>query len=212
MTLENFRATVLFRSQRSISDTVELDRLINAGYLDVAITDIPFPELDDVQSETMVVSQIAYDLPSDWYFYRKSGARITGPDDADRKRLLPMTRTVYMGKTDYDTDAQPSHYLQDAGGLLVYPSADKAYTCEFDYRKKPAVLTTGLSTVIGIEWDEAVVLAGIAHVYQALQEHEKFLVANNDFIQYVRRRTPQEELEKFPSQPLGVAWDEADLS
>ena len=215
LTLENFRADSQTRSQRTLSDVPQLDRLINAAILDLLATDISFPELDKTQSVTMVVSQIAYPLPTGWYFYRKSGGRITGisgdTSKDDRKRLKPMTRTEYLGKTDYDTDTTPSHYHQYAGQLIIYPSPDKLFTVEIDHRVKPVTLIAGQVIEVGPEWDEAVTLATVARIYQQFQEHEKFLVANNNFVQYVRRRTAQEDQEKLSPTPLGVAWTESDI-
>lgn len=216
LTLENFRADSQTRSQRTLSDVPQLDRLINAAILDLLATDISFPELDKTQSVTMVVSLISYSLPTGWYFYRKSGGRITGisgdTSKDDRARLKPMTRTEYLGKTDYDTDTTPSHFHQYAGQLIVYPSPDKLFTAEIDFRAKPVTLTVGNVIEVGPEWDEAVILATIARIYQQFQEHEKFLVANNNFVQYVRRRTPQEDQEKLSPTPLQVAHTESDLS
>lgn len=200
-----------FRTQREgvITDEALIGELINQAYLEVTATNIPFQELDTTQSLSLVDGTAAYDLPSDWYFYLPSWGRITTTDY--RGRLRPETRNEYMGKTDYDDEGTPTHYHPYGGSVILRPVPDMTLAGEIDYRKLPARLTTGGVTVIPSVWDEAIVMGVMWRIYDALQEHEKFLVARNNFIQFVRSRTPTDDLDALSTTPLRPVTEESDI-
>ena len=122
-----------------------------------------------------------------------------------------MTRREYMGKTDYDAEGIPNRFHPFGTNVILYVVPDAVYALEIDYRERPAILTAGLATVIPEEWDEAVILGTIYRIYQSFQEHAKFVLAKNDFVDYVRGRTPSEDEEDWSDTPLQVATTEADL-
>lgn len=210
VTLANFRLFSQNRAQRDLPAQNELNQLINAVYLDIC-EQVDLKELEAEHTITTVIDDIDYDLPSDWLRYYHYGGRITSPTDY-RRRVRPRTRESYMLLTEQESSI-PERFHTYGGEVIIDPPPDDAYTIIIDYQKRPSILSDSTDvTLLTPEWDEALILGTKAKIYAYFQEHEAAMKAYNDFVTYVRGRQKAKDREPWSDDPLGVAWEESDLS
>lgn len=82
-------------------------------------------------------------------------------DNTSKYRLRWIPWGKYLGYTDRaDTNAEgpPTEWVGYGGYVYLHPTPGAAYTIQAYYRKKPTLLSAASDkTVIGSEWDEAIV-------------------------------------------------------
>lgn len=144
-----------------------------------------FPTLEIQSAATNTSDGTAYvTCPTDCLFVRGVW------DSTSDVKLSKMSLSEYIQRTGRATAASegaPTHWLRRADTtkgndkIYVYPTPDATYALVIYYRAKPAILTGTNTTVIGFEWDEAIVSLACAIGARRLQMYDTAAVFEEDF-------------------------------
>lgn len=182
-------------------DDVDSDRLelyVNLGYVDL-VTSIETGETDGSLMLDLVAEQPLYMLPDvvaailsmavvDPEETIDYGGRIITPIDI---RSYRMSR-VALGKTQ--------QYFRHGDMLVAYPTPEFEGEAVIDFRMRPVFMTDPThSPFLGVEWHEGVLLAARWKMFAALLEVGMAISAQNDYVNFMRRRVSMTGVEKQQS-------------
>ena len=107
-------------------------------------------------------------------------------DTTNGKKLKHITWKQYIEYTDRTTAASegdPTEWTRSGGRIYVHPTADAAMTLTIYYKKLPTDLSGTLTTVIGAEWDDAIIELAAYKMFSWLHEYEKSKVVKESFLE-----------------------------
>jgi len=162
-----------------------------------------FPTLE-IESSAINTSDgtACISTPSDCLFIRHVW------DSTNDVKLTKMSWAQYVAKTgraDSDSEDKPTEWVRHADDtkgsdkIYLYPTPDATYAMKVYYRAIPAVLTGTDTTVIGSEWDEAIVTLACVIGSLRLRDFEAAEVFKKEFKDIIRGLAGvyyQEDLDK----------------
>lgn len=91
---------------------------------------------------------------------------------------------------------EPTEYFREKNLLILWPTPKAVRSMALDFWIRPTYMTADThSPVLPQEWHEAIFLNARKKGFVALQEYDKALAAENDFVQLVRRKQDRDEQE-----------------
>jgi len=167
--------------------------IVNDAYLRITCsneifgqrTNSYFPSLE-MRSSGLNTSdgQAHITVPTDCLFIRHVW------DSTNDVKLTKISLADYIQRTGRATasaEGKPQQWVRrssEATGydyVFLYPTPDAAYTIYIYYRARPAKLTGTSKTVIGMEWDEAIVTLACAITAQRLKDYEAVKMYKDEF-------------------------------
>ena len=215
LTLAEFQEEVKEETGRD-PGTPRLNRLINAGYREVAYA-FQFRELEATHPFSTAAGTYTEPLSNfpNFRMLHEVGIWIVGPDDNSPKELIPESRRRYIENQElHQTDAQgvPGWYHIYGGNLYLRPIPDDAYDLEAHYWRRVTDLSNPTDvTFLSDDWDEAVKTASIYRMFRAYGEFDRYQNVRKDFLGIVRSRMLEIDVEPFPEGGIDVAREEWDV-
>jgi len=164
---------------------------INLAYLTITTTDsiqgvrghLYFPELmvEDTTQSTADGTQ-TLTTPTD-AIYIEGICDTT--NDIELENISWTEYKSYTGRNDSNAEAKPTEWTRRGSSLYLYPTPDATYACTIYYKKKPAVLTGTNATVIGAEWDEAILKLAVIFGLTKLKRYEEAAIEKKAWTQYM---------------------------
>ena len=147
---------------------------------------IKFPELLTLDTTQSTVDGVAYiDVPSDAVVVHNL---IDTSNDRGLDRITPAIYFDYTDRSDTGAEGEPVEYTRTGDYLYLHPTPDDAYTTEILYRKRPAALTDTNTTVIGEEWDNAILTLAAYTGFSWIGEPEKAKASKAEFMEILAGR------------------------
>lgn len=174
-------------SRRDVDDPY-LNARINDAYEDIA-TSLRFKEGKFSKSFTTVVGQPLYLL----------GPSVRVIDKISYLNTLTSRGGATLDKTDYEAfrnernlTGEPRQFFDYTGVLVLWPTPTSARTFVVDGRLRPAPLVDDADCpYLPPEWHQGIVLKARYNTFSLLMEFEAAVIANNDWLDFVRRRPDQ---------------------
>lgn len=195
-TLDSLSSELLARlGGRSDIDASRLTGWINDAYAAVA-ADLTIEELKSSIGLSLVAAQPLYLLP-DCVMTTISVSNIDTND-------FPTYGGNEMEKKDLDWflkepmwSGYPTAFFRQGQMLVIYPTPDNSYGLAVNFWIRPLDLVNPTdSPILGREWHEAVLLAARYRAHSALLEWDMAQLAENEFINFVRRKPDKTAQEK----------------
>ena len=185
----------------SLSDAGSTDmyvKWVNAAYIQLVTNSqffgekasLKFPELEVVDTSISTVDGTSYiTVPTDLLITRHLW-NATSDESLD---WIPWRD--YLNKTGRETassEGKPQKWTRTAGGASsgsrfhLSPRPDAAYNIYIYYRKRPAVLATTNTTLIGAEWDEPILYFATYKALIAINHFDKAQVYKEEFLNMIR--------------------------
>lgn len=186
-TLDSFRTELAaLLGGRADIDPARLDRWINQAYRDLA-TSFDIPSLNVNFGFTTTGSQAQYLLPTTLLVTRSISVSDTVNYPVEEGRPLRKIELDTYRKLP-ELDDEPSAYLLLDKLLVFYGTPPGARAISVDAYIKPQKLVNPTdSSVLGAEWDEAILLSARAKAHNGLLEWTQGSLAENAFLSRVRR-------------------------
>lgn len=179
-------------------DDVDSDRLelyVNLGYVDL-VTSIESGEANGSMILDLLADQSLYLLPESVAAILE--ASIIDEDEPVEYGGRPIMKIdlrtyrmsrVWTGKTQ--------QYFRHNDMLVLYPTPEFAGQMVLDFRLRPVWMTDpDHSPFLGVEWHEGVLLAARWKMFAALLEPGMAISAQNDYVNFVRRRLDMTAIER----------------
>jgi hypothetical protein len=201
VTFEEFKEYVKFRmGQRTDLESVNSDNLYgiwtNLAYRQLTTRNrfwglkksFYFPQLETRATKTTTDGTAYVAAPDDVLHIRSVY------DNTNTRKLHKISWNTYMNYTDRedtDKEGEPSEWVRQADSsgtdqIYLYPTPDtSSENIYVYYRKVPAELTGTSTTVIGSEWDDAIIELATYKGYLWLQEYDKAKVCKEEFLEIV---------------------------
>ena len=139
-----------------------------------------FPELivtDATQSTTD--SEAYVNVPSDAIaIYNVQDTT----NDVDLDYIKPNKYFGYTDRSDTSAEGEPTEYTRSDDYIFLHPTPDDTYVLEILYRKRPAVLTGTNTTIIGEEWDDAILALAAFIGFSWTHEYDKAKERKDEFM------------------------------
>lgn len=181
--------------RRDDVDTPRLEMYVNLGYVDL-VTSIETGETDGSFVLDLVGDQPLYLLPDQ--VAAILSVAIIDPDepiDYGGRLLESMDRNTY--RMHRIMVGKAHHYFRHGNMLVAYPTPEFEGEAVVDFRIRPDFLTAANhSPMLGVEWHEGVLLAARWKMFAALLEPGMAIAAQNDYVNFVRRRISMTGIEK----------------
>ena len=172
-----------------------LNRWINAAYEDIA-TSLKLSEMEGSYAFDLVVDQPLYLLPgavldvSTVSLTDPTRFQITGGAPLRNRTLEWYRRQIDNLTTKIDMPSHSTDYFVYNDILVVYPTPKHVHSLTVDFYIRPTKLAANTdSPILPVEWHWAIVLLSRSIAHSALQEYDLAAPAQNDYVNYVRRRT-----------------------
>jgi len=144
-----------------------------------------FPSLEIQSAATNTSDGTAYiSTPTDCLFIRSVW------DSTSDLKLNKISLMDYLGRSGRATataEGAPTQWVRRADAtkgndyIYLYPTPDATYAMVIYYRARPAKLTGTGTTVIGMEWDEAIVSLAISTMARRLQMYDTAEIFEKEF-------------------------------
>ena len=163
---------------------------INLSYLTISTsTNIPgiknqlyFPELhtnDATQSTADGTKTL--NTPSDAIYVE--GIWDT-TNDVELRNISWPEYKERSGRSNADARAKPTEWTRRGSYLYLHSTPDDIYACTIYYKKKPAVLSADDDvTILGKEWDEAILKLGVVDGLAKLKRYEESAIEKKSWQQ-----------------------------
>lgn len=167
--------------------TDRLNQWVNFAYIDVC-SSLELEELESGFSFNTVIGQPFYKVPIsvgstllaaivDAVNYPIEGGLPLIKIDRDRYRREPLLAD------------EPKAFFRQSGMIVLYPTPTAVRTVAVDFKIRPVKLTSDdHSPILPYEWHEAVLLLAKAKGHAALLEPDLAAVAENDWVNFTRRK------------------------
>lgn len=160
---------------------------INQAYTDVC-TSLKLPELQASIEIPLVANQFMYLLPPSVYSIVSAAAIDSDEDPNYGGRPLDMS-DLGVFRSRPLMDDRPREYFHYTGMLVVWPTPAETGTMVIDFRIRPTWMTNDAHCpLLYVEWHEGILLKARHKALNALQEWDAAMLANNDFVQFMRAR------------------------
>lgn len=181
---------------------------INDAYFELLLNPrFSFFELDKQVLTSTVNTLRAYALPADLWFILdiRIFKTVSGTSSDFRK----LRRSHWM---DFDKreplPGVPHKYARFGATIEIDPTPDATYTMLMRYRFRPVELTTGLSPLIGREWDEVITVLSVIKGYDALEQPEEAAKQRTLLEQLLTSRLDVPQLEDMDAETtIGVRFN-----
>lgn len=146
--------------------------------------DFYFPQLEVSDATQSTTAGTAYvNVPSDALIIR-------GVWDSTNDRILDniswQEYISYTGRTTTSSRSKPTEWVRQGTYIYLYPTPDATYSLTIYYRKVPASLSASAEvTLIGTEWDEAILLLARIIGLQWMNEMDKVTTLKTEFKEVV---------------------------
>lgn len=92
----------------------------------------------------------------------------------------------YSGRSNSDARAVPREWTRRGDLIYLFPTPNDTYECTIYYFTKPTALSADSSkTVIGSEWDEAILKLAVVYGLMKLKRYEEAAVEKKAWIQLI---------------------------
>ena len=195
-TLDSMSSELLARlGGRADIDASRITGWINDAYTSLA-ANLTIEELKSSIALPLVVDQPLYLLP-ECILTTISVANIDTTD-------FPTYGGNELEKKDLDWflkepmwSGYPTSFFKQGQMLVIYPTPDDTYGLAVNFWIRPAdLVATTDSPIFGREWHEAVLLGARYRAHSALLEWDMAQLAENEFINFVRRMPDKTAQEK----------------
>lgn len=175
-------------------DTTRLNLWINWAYVDLA-SSLDIDDLKGSMGFNTVVGADLYKLP-----YEVMATRMAAVVDTVTYGSLggiPLRKTdLNAWRMRSDQSDEPREYFRERNLLVLWPTPKAVRSIGLDFWIRPVKMVNDTdSPILPLEWHEAILLNARKKAFSALQEFEKAMVAENDFINLVRRKEDRDERE-----------------
>lgn len=179
---------------RSDVSNTRLGSWVNQGYIDLA-SSLRLDQLEASFELSVVADQPFYLLPDNVFAIQEVAlneesvpleGRPLDKIDKNKYRALPDTFGGF-----------PKAFFRYQKILVLWPTPDQSMSVTVDAQILPAKLEGDTnSSILGIEWDEAILLASRWKGFDALLEFEQGILAKNAYLNYVRERKSRSDEEQ----------------
>lgn len=97
----------------------------------------------------------------------------------------PERYTSYPDRALTASRGVPREWTRIGTYIYLYPTPDAAYTYQVWYRRTPPNLAAGQSTLIGAEWDQAILLLAAYRASSWMGDAERAKAARTDYLETV---------------------------
>ena len=109
-------------------------------------------------------------------------------DNTSKVKLDWMPVSWYVGQTDRSTAASegaPQKWTRDGGRIWLWPTPDAVYSLEVWYRRTVADLSSSQVTLIGAEWDPAILALAAYKGHLWMGDYEKVKADKEEYLDIV---------------------------
>lgn len=191
---------VLLGARQDI-DPARITRWINQAYKDL-VTSLDLPELNASIALPLDADQPLYMLPDCVdYVLGASMLDTTVFPDLGGRTLIPKSLNWYRQQVDYTMYAK--YYFEYNGMLVVYPTPKAATELSVEFAVLPLDLVTATdSPILKTYWHEAILLSARVKGFRGLLEFDLALAAENDYVNWIRRRSDPKSQQDENRVPL----------
>lgn len=220
MTLAEFRTRIKNGIQRQNIGDADCDLFLNSVLREIGYA-YRFRELEGTASFSTVVGSVGYQIGagqainiSDFRKLHDDGLYIFFPYEYQGV-LIKETRTAYRKKSSpfvVEARGLPRYYHKSMNVVYLRPTPDSIVSINLVYWKKITPLS-GINDVTPFdeEWDNIFLIGAMAEGRRGFGEMDHYVALRNDFLNMVRTRTIEEEVEEFPEGGIQIATSEDDL-
>lgn len=202
VTLLNFRTDVisaLAGRVKEADDAVQMNRWINAGYLEVTGA-VDFPELDDVFNVATSSGVNEYAGPTD-------SAGWIGVYDESNDTLLERVTLNQLYRRDRSTNDTPEFWTRRGDTLILSPTPDAVINERILHKITPALLDDDSDkTAIPGTWDQAIYMLAVSNGHLSFAEENRATFWRNNAVAYIQSRFTEGNViaSRFAATPQGV--------
>jgi len=202
ITLLNFRTDVIAALQEratEIDDSAQINRWINAAYLDVTGA-VDFPELDDVFNIATVDGTSEYAGPLD-------SAGWLSVFDESNDDLLERVSLSQLFRRDRSTKGTPEFWSRRGDTLILSPTPDAVINERILHKITPAILNDDADkTVLPGTWDQVIYLLAVSNGHLRFAEENRATFWRNNAVAYIQSRFTEGNViaARFAATPQGV--------
>jgi hypothetical protein len=195
-TLLDYRGTLNMQlGARPDVDNGMLETWINDAYLDIC-SSLEIDELKGSLPLTLVVGQPLYLLPRAVRAIREVGVIDAATYSTAGGRKLAQSDLARYRRNSTLSD-EPREYFRESKMLVLWPTPKTIRTLSLDVWIRPLKLVADTdSPILPEEWHEAIALNARSKAHVDLREYERAAVAENSFVNNVRRKDDPETLEE----------------
>lgn len=183
--LENELGDLLM--DRSDVEPERLQRYINLAYTDM-VTSLKIAEMRASISLVTVADQPFYLLPG--AVFAIEGAAIIEEGEAFLESGRPLAvsdLSSYRGRPL--RSAPVTEFFRHGDMLVLWPTPEGVATVALDFWVRPDWLEDPADCpILGLEWHEGILLSARHKMLAALQEWEASMIAQNEYVSFVRKR------------------------
>lgn len=194
---DTIQTEVLARLGNRTDITSRLPVWINDAYYEILMAPrFAFYELDKQATAVTTTSLRAYTLPTDLWFI------LSVRDTTNNRKIRRSHWNIYDKRAA--TEGIPSTYARFGSTIELDPTPDGAYTLIIRYRYRPSELSSGVSPIVGREWDELLTVLSVIKGFEALEQPEKAVMYRGLFEKLASDRQSLAELEDMDAE-FGIA-------
>ena len=208
-TFTEFQSDLTFNLGNRENISAYVDDWVNAAYIDFCTRDkfweIRLPKnflFHELQTNTSSDTSdgVAYvSVPSDCV------SIYTIWDSTSDKKLNAINMRQYIkktGRSDANSEGEPSLWVRYGSNIYFYPTPDTTYSMTIYYRKIPTELTGSGVTIIGAEWDEAILKLATTQSMLRLRMYEDFAIWKTEWIEMMASKIGIYEAEYLDKEDI----------
>ena len=199
VTFDQFKAFVLLRlgnrtELQSVSSVDYYGIVVNQAYRQICTsrrlpeTDkrVWFPQLESVTSTDITATAgTAYiSVPTNSLLIHDVICTYSGKE-RDLDWCPPERYKSYTNRRLTASRGTPREWTHIGNFIYLYPTPDAAYTYEVWFRLNPPDMVSGASTLIGSEWDQAIMLLASYKLANWVGDKDKSSMARAEYIEYI---------------------------
>ena len=163
---------------------------VNQAYTQICVserlfglrTPVYIPQLETSSTDTTTDGTAYISTPT-------TALIVRGIEDTDDNVILdwiPYRQYMeYTDRADTSAEGSPTEWTRARSRLYLHPTPDSTINLTIYYKKTPTSLSGTASTVIGPEWDEAIVLLATYKGHLWLGEYDKAKFIRDELIENV---------------------------
>lgn len=195
MSLENFddelHAMLIGRTDTS---STRRRLWINMAYSDLC-TSLKLEEVRASIEIPLVADAFMYRLPS--AVYAIIAASVIDDDEDPDYGGRPLEKSDLVAFRSHPlADSRPREYFKHGDMLVIWPTPEVAGSLVIDFWIRPTWMTVDAHCpILYSEWHEGILLKARHKAFIALQAYDQSMIANNDFVQFMRSRQDVRAIE-----------------